>query len=63
MNIAWVLMVAALAANDVHEDRSTLTLEVEGDEIEVHALTRESAADLESGEMDRRVTWVEGEES
>ena len=49
-------------ANSITLTPGTLTLEVEGEEIEVHALTRESAADLESGEMDRRVTWVEGEE-
>ena len=36
-----------------------MTMSVEGDEITAHALSAEIAADLERGEMDRRVTDME----
>lgn len=38
----------------------TVTVDLVGNEITVHALTDESASDLMSGEMNRRVCRVEG---
>ena len=38
----------------------TVAVGVEQDEIVVHALTREAAEGLQTGEMDRRVTDFEG---
>ncbi len=38
----------------------TVTVDVDGDIFTVHALTQEAAADLERGEMNRRVCNVEG---
>jgi len=46
-------------ANSITLTPGTVSLRVEGDEIEVHALTAEAAADLEAGAMDRRVSWME----
>ncbi|MEO0619493.1 MAG: Na+/H+ antiporter subunit E [Pseudomonadota bacterium] len=37
----------------------TITVDVDGDDFTVHALTHETAADLESGVMDRRVQRME----
>lgn len=53
---------AALAtyANSITLTPGTLTVGVSGKEFVVHALTREGAADLEAGHMDRRVTRFEG---
>ena len=52
----------AIYANSITLTPGTLTTWLEGDEIEVHALTREMARDVLSGEMDRRVTHLEGDE-
>ncbi len=38
----------------------TVSIDLQGDQITVHALTRETAANLLEGEMDRRVCRVEG---
>jgi len=46
-------------ANSITLTPGTVSLRLEGDEIEVHALTAEAAADLQSGSMDRRVSWME----
>ncbi len=46
-------------ANSITLTPGTVTIEVDGDITEVHALTRETAEDLNQGEMDRRVTAVE----
>lgn len=46
-------------ANSITLTPGTVSLRVEGGEIEVHALTAEAAADLRSGRMDRRVSWME----
>ncbi|MCW8931361.1 MAG: Na+/H+ antiporter subunit E [Gammaproteobacteria bacterium] len=46
-------------ANSITLTPGTVTLELEGDKFIVHALLRESIKDLESGEMDRRVTQLE----
>lgn len=53
---------AAIAtyANSITLTPGTLTVEVQGNELVVHALTREGALDLEAGGMDRRVTRFEG---
>ncbi len=47
-------------ANSITLTPGTVSVALEGDTIMVHALTREAAAALESGEMDRRVSAVEG---
>lgn len=46
-------------ANAITLTPGTVTLGVEGDEVLVHALTREAAEDIQGGEMDRRATWLE----
>lgn len=43
-------------ANSITLTPGTVTCAVDGDEFIVHALTREAADDLMSGDMDRRVT-------
>lgn len=53
-------VVKVLHANSITMTPGTVTLEVEGNEFEVHALTRAAADGLKSGEMDRRVTSLEG---
>ena len=45
-------------ANSITLTPGTVTMVVEDGEILVHAVAREMAEDLESGEMDRRVTAV-----
>lgn len=47
-------------ANSITLTPGTVSVEVKAGEILVHALTRESAAGLLEGEMDRRVTRFEG---
>ena len=47
-------------ANSITLTPGTVSLRVEGDEIVVHALTREAAEELQSGKMDRQVTRTEG---
>jgi len=46
-------------ANSITLTPGTVSLRVDSERIEVHALSREAAADLQRGEMDRRVTWIE----
>ncbi len=48
-------------ANSITLTPGTISMDVTGDEILVHALTREAAQSLEEGEMDRRVTIMAGE--
>ncbi len=48
-------------ANSITLVPGTVAMSVEADEITVHALTRAVAADLQSGEMDRRITEMEGD--
>lgn len=48
-------------ANSITITPGTVSLDVRDGTILVHALTNETAAGLKSGEMDRRVTWVEGD--
>ncbi len=47
-------------ANSITLTPGTVSVEVEDDLILVHALSRESAGELQKGEMDRRVTAMEG---
>ena len=46
-------------ANSITLTPGTVTIEVDKDILSVHALTRGTADDLQSGEMDRRVTDME----
>ncbi len=48
-------------ANSITLTPGTISVDVTGGEILVHALTREGALALEDGEMDRRVTVMAGE--
>jgi multicomponent Na+:H+ antiporter subunit E len=47
-------------ANSITLTPGTVSIDVEGDEILVHALTREAAEGLRSGVMDRKVCEFEG---
>lgn len=47
-------------ANSITLTPGTVSMETEGDEITVHALTRGAADGVASGEMDRRVSRLEG---
>ena len=48
-------------ANSITLTPGTVTIETDDGTIDVHALTSESAEDVRSGDMDRRVTDMEGE--
>ena len=47
-------------ANSITLTPGTITVDIVDGMLEVHALTREAADGLETGEMDRRVTGMEG---
>ena len=47
-------------ANSITLTPGTICIGLQGDTIEVHALTQEAAEALQGGEMDRRVTEMEG---
>ncbi len=47
-------------ANSITLTPGTVSMDLEGDQITVHALTQDTAANLLEGEMDRRVCRVEG---
>ena len=47
-------------ANSITLTPGTVTIGVQGDELTIHALTHEAAESLKTGEMDRRVTSIEG---
>ncbi|MEZ5618208.1 MAG: Na+/H+ antiporter subunit E [Rhodocyclaceae bacterium] len=49
-------------ANSITLTPGTISIEVGADEFLVHAVTREGAAGVESGDMDRRVTRFEGDD-
>lgn len=49
-------------ANSITLTPGTVTTYLSGDTLEVHALTREAADSLLEGDMDRRVTRLEGGE-
>lgn len=46
--------------NSITLTPGTVTIDVVGDQIEVHALADQFAEDLKTGDMDRRVTEMEG---
>ncbi|OOZ40041.1 Na+/H+ antiporter subunit E [Solemya elarraichensis gill symbiont] len=48
-------------ANSITLTPGTVSMSVDGDEILVHAIDKETADDLMTGEMDRRVSCVVGE--
>ncbi len=48
-------------ANSITLTPGTVAVETDEGTIDVHALTREAAEDVRSGDMDRRVTDMEGE--
>ncbi|MGF1650392.1 MAG: Na+/H+ antiporter subunit E [Hyphomicrobiaceae bacterium] len=50
----------ATFGNSITLTPGTITVKTEGDKLLVHALTRDNADDVESGDMDRRVARVEG---
>lgn len=47
-------------ANSITLTPGTVTCEAEGSEFVIHALTKEAADDVATGDMDRRVTRLEG---
>ncbi len=47
-------------ANSITLTPGTVTIALEDGKLTVHALTRDSAAGIESGDMDRRVSAMEG---
>ena len=49
-----------LYANSITLTPGTVTIDVRDNELEIHALTSESAEEVRAGRMDRRVTQVEG---
>lgn len=48
-----------LYANSITMTPGTVTVEIEGDEFTIHALTKSSREGVESGDMDRRVRSLE----
>ncbi|SRR6056297_457297 len=46
-------------ANSITLTPGTVTLQLEPDWIEAHALLESTASDLEGGEMERRIAWLE----
>ncbi|MEX1257932.1 MAG: Na+/H+ antiporter subunit E [Gemmatimonadota bacterium] len=51
-----------LFGNSITFTPGTTTCEIDGEDLVVYALTRDSAESLQEGEMVRRVCWVEGSE-
>jgi len=47
-------------ANSITLTPGTVTIDVRDDELEIHALTSESAEEVRAGRMDRRVARIEG---
>lgn len=47
-------------ANSITLTPGTISLDVDGQDIYVHAIERAGADSLDEGDMDRRVTWLEG---
>jgi multicomponent Na+:H+ antiporter subunit E len=48
-------------ANSITLTPGTVSVDVDGDNILVHAISIEAAADVERGDMNRRVVQFEGE--
>jgi multicomponent Na+:H+ antiporter subunit E len=53
-------LARVIYANSITLTPGTVTVEVEGEEFTVHALTPEAAEALEHGEMDLRVARIDG---
>lgn len=47
-------------ANSITLTPGTVTIQIDDDNFEIHALTKEMAEDVKSGEMDKRVSVLEG---
>ena len=47
-------------ANSITLTPGTVTIALDGEELTVHALTPAGREGVESGEMDRRIAWLEG---
>jgi multicomponent Na+:H+ antiporter subunit E len=47
-------------ANSITLTPGTVSVDTDGDEITIHALTEEAARAVETGDMDRRVSRLEG---
>ncbi len=47
-------------ANSITLTPGTVTIALDDDQLTVHALTRAGREGVESGEMDRRIAWLEG---
>ena len=47
-------------ANSITLTPGTVTTELDGDILEVHALSSDMADDVKSGAMDKKVSWLEG---
>lgn len=56
-------LALVMFANSITLTPGTISVNVDEGDILVHAITRDAAAGLEDGEMDRRVTQVAGEDS
>lgn len=54
-------MGKVIYANSITLTPGTVTVDLEGDRLMVHALLRESIEELQAGEMDRRVTQLENQ--
>ena len=57
----WSDLGRVIYANSITLTPGTVSVSLEERDIEVHAITKEMAADLESGTMDRQVSKLEGE--
>jgi multicomponent Na+:H+ antiporter subunit E len=55
-------LALVIYANSITLTPGTISVDVDHGDILVHAITRDAAAGLEDGEMDRRVTQVAGED-
>ena len=53
-------LAKVIYANSITLTPGTVTLDIREDQFLVHALTEEAATDLGTGEMDQRVTSMEG---
>jgi multicomponent Na+:H+ antiporter subunit E len=53
-------LARVIYANSITLTPGTVSIDTEGDTITVHALTAAAAEGVQSGEMDRRVTRLEG---
>ena len=50
-------------ANSITLTPGTVTTQLDGDVLEVHALSSDMADDVKSGAMDKKVSWLEGKKN